>query len=637
MVNRFISKTPTDVTYNGGNWLEEFAAAGWVVPLDDHFDWVAGYQDKVLPFAWQDMTFNGKVYGLPYYADTITFMYNAQILEDAGIAAPPQTWEEVTEQSLQLKEAGMEHPFVYEFANTLPNVSEAFASMVFGRGGELIDEEQNPLWTDPESPAAQQLHWLVDAKNEHDILTIMDHETTITKAMNTGQHAFTVMFNYNLAALNNAATSPLAGQFALALMPGETHECYGFAKFYNMTQMAVDRGQEVDRRRRQLHPVLRRRGRRQYPVAKRWAVEQGLGFGQTPAARRSRGASRPSPKWVDVAALARAAGAGAGPAAGDLVRHLERDLPPAPRPGAGRRDHRRRVPAAVRRRLERAQGERRRRNEGARSVDAGLLPVSGCTRDERLRVEGKRRSTAISSRSPAVSEYRSRTQAPRPPQDPAGLGRACSWPRRCCCWSRVFTLYPVGRALYQSTRIESPIFPSRFVGLENYRDVLGGLYFREAAADHAPVRPGHGAAPGRARRPGGAAAQRVVRRQHRCCASACSCPGRCRPTVAGLIWKWIFLDSWGALNAGLYSTGHHRQLHRLADHAGSGPDGGGRRLHLVPAAAGRHLPPGRAAGDPRRALRRRRASTARASFGRFWTITCPASGRCWSSSPSTSC
>ena len=27
------------------------------------------------------------------------------------------------------------------------------------------------------------------------------------------------------------------------------------------------------------------------------------------------------------------------------------------------------------------------------------------------------------------------------------------------------------------------------------------------------------------------------------------------PTVAGLIWKWIFIDSYGALNAGLYSTG----------------------------------------------------------------------------------
>ncbi|MCA9859000.1 MAG: extracellular solute-binding protein, partial [Thermomicrobiales bacterium] len=147
MVNRFTSGTPTDVTYNGGNWLEEFAAAGWVVPLEDYFDWVAGYQDLVFPFAWQDMTYQGKVYGLPYYSDIITFMYNERILEEAGISAPPTTWEEVTEQSLILKEAGMAQPFVYEFSNTLPNVIEAFASMVFGRGGELIDEELNPLWT----------------------------------------------------------------------------------------------------------------------------------------------------------------------------------------------------------------------------------------------------------------------------------------------------------------------------------------------------------------------------------------------------------------------------------------------------------------------------------------------------------
>jgi ABC-type glycerol-3-phosphate transport system substrate-binding protein len=27
------------------------------------------------------MTYEGKVYGLPYYADTITFMYNEKILK----------------------------------------------------------------------------------------------------------------------------------------------------------------------------------------------------------------------------------------------------------------------------------------------------------------------------------------------------------------------------------------------------------------------------------------------------------------------------------------------------------------------------------------------------------------------------
>jgi multiple sugar transport system substrate-binding protein len=299
MVNRFTSKTPTDLTYDGGNWLEEFAAAEWVVPIQDHFDWVTGYKDKIFPFAWQDMTYDGKVYGLPYYSDTITFMYNKRVLEDAGIAAPPATWEEVTEQSLQLKEGGMESPFVYEFTNILPNVIEAFASMVFGRGGELIDEEKNPLWTDPESPAAQQFNWLVDAKNTDGILTIMDHETTITKAMNTGKHAFTVMFNYNLGALNNAATSPLAGEFALVLMPGESHECYGFAKMYNMTQMAVDRGQEVIDASGNFIQYFAGEVDGTYPVAKRWAVEQALGFAQIPLTEDPDVIEAFS-KWVDV-------------------------------------------------------------------------------------------------------------------------------------------------------------------------------------------------------------------------------------------------------------------------------------------------------------------------------------------------
>ena len=281
-VNRLRSNTPTDVLYNGGDWLEEFATAGWVVPLDQHFDWVAGYQDKVFDFAWQDMVFNDQVYGLPYYADTITFMYNEKILQDAGISAPPQAWEEVTEQSLALKGNGMEFPFLYVLAQDLPTVSETFVSTVFGRGGELIDENDDPLWTNPDSPANQQFKWFVDARNTDQILTYVSNETDAVGAMSTGQHAFTVLYNYHLAELNDPARSDLAGQFKITLMPGETHECYGFSKFYNMTQMAVDRGPEVIDAVGNFIQYFAGEVDGTYPVAKRWAVEQGLGFGQLP-------------------------------------------------------------------------------------------------------------------------------------------------------------------------------------------------------------------------------------------------------------------------------------------------------------------------------------------------------------------
>jgi multiple sugar transport system permease protein len=118
----------------------------------------------------------------------------------------------------------------------------------------------------------------------------------------------------------------------------------------------------------------------------------------------------------------------------------------------------------------------------------------------------------------------------------------------------LFTLYPVGRALYQSTRIESPIFPSRFVGLENYRDVLGGLYFREAARTtlwfalaSVPLLIVLGILVALLLNESfiGNAVLRV----------GMLLPWALPATVAALIWKWIFLDTWGALNVGLYTTG----------------------------------------------------------------------------------
>ena len=81
MVLRFKGKTKTDIMYNGEDWLPEFAAAGWVAPLEDYFPSVKAYSAKTAPYALADMTYNGKVYGLSYYADLITFQYNKKILE----------------------------------------------------------------------------------------------------------------------------------------------------------------------------------------------------------------------------------------------------------------------------------------------------------------------------------------------------------------------------------------------------------------------------------------------------------------------------------------------------------------------------------------------------------------------------
>jgi ABC-type sugar transport system permease subunit len=118
----------------------------------------------------------------------------------------------------------------------------------------------------------------------------------------------------------------------------------------------------------------------------------------------------------------------------------------------------------------------------------------------------------------------------------------------------IFTLYPFARAAYQSTRIESPIFPPQYVGLENYRDVISSGYFTGAARTTllfsgitTPLLIAFGTLV-------------ALLLNERFIGNTVLRIGMLLPwmvpaTVAGVVWKWIFLDSWGALNALLYSLG----------------------------------------------------------------------------------
>jgi multiple sugar transport system substrate-binding protein len=273
---RFRGGTPTDVVYCGQDWLPAWAKAGFLAPLDAVApkDVLADLEKDMAPFTISDMTYDGKLYGLPYYADTISFLYNKKILADHGIAVP-QTWDDVMAAAEKLKASGMEHPISYEYNQELPNFFDAFVAQVYGRGGSLFDKDKKAIFDDPNNAAYKQLQWLQDAFKK-DLVDQEVHETKVTVAMNTGKHAFTVLYNYVLAAMNNSADQPLAGQFALAPMPGAAHATLGFTKFYSITAQAMKDPQKAEAAWKFVNYMAGK----PYRTAKRWAVEKGLGFGQ---------------------------------------------------------------------------------------------------------------------------------------------------------------------------------------------------------------------------------------------------------------------------------------------------------------------------------------------------------------------
>ena len=288
MVGAFTAGNAPETLYGSDHWLQEWAGAGWLEPLDTHCPTVAGYSAELAPYALEGMTYDGKVYGLSYYADTMDFVYNEALLKKAGIDKAPETWEDVYNMSKTLKDQGIvQYPIIMAWSQKEGAYPEAFLSMVYSQhegGNAMFDADLNPVFNQEGSAAYQVLEWLakVYAEGLFDPASLTTAEIDQVKSMQAGQHAFTIFPQYNMAEVNKPESGEYAGQFKIALMPGLSHNTVGYVRFYAMTPKVVEEGQEYIDAACKFLDYFGGKTDGQYQVVKRWAVENGLGFAQLP-------------------------------------------------------------------------------------------------------------------------------------------------------------------------------------------------------------------------------------------------------------------------------------------------------------------------------------------------------------------
>ncbi|MGQ9625319.1 MAG: carbohydrate ABC transporter permease [Anaerolineae bacterium] len=118
----------------------------------------------------------------------------------------------------------------------------------------------------------------------------------------------------------------------------------------------------------------------------------------------------------------------------------------------------------------------------------------------------------------------------------------------------LFTLYPYGYAIWSSLQVLSPILPPSFAGLKNYQAVITSTYFFDALRNtlvftgiSVPIIVALGVL----------VASLLNQRFFGDVALKASVllPWAIPAAITGVIWKGVFSDSWGALNAILYSLG----------------------------------------------------------------------------------
>ena len=288
MVGRFAAGDPPPLLYGSDHWLQEWGSAGWLGSISDNFPQVLDYDDELAPYALQGMTYEDEIYGLSYYADTIDFVYNEEQLAEAGFDSPPESWQDVWDMSVALKEQGItDYPLILAFSQEEGASIEAMISMIYGRhqgSGALFDENNNPTFNSEGSAAYEAIEWLREAYEAElfDPASLTTAELDQVASMQAGAHTFTILPQYNMAALNLPDSGDYAGSFMIGLMPGDSHATVGYVRFYAMTPEAEKMGPAAMDCAWKFLEYFGGKTDNEYTVVKRWAVENGLGFAQLP-------------------------------------------------------------------------------------------------------------------------------------------------------------------------------------------------------------------------------------------------------------------------------------------------------------------------------------------------------------------
>lgn len=145
----YIQKITTGLTSGDGpdvlyiDTPYDLAAAGALEPLEPYFT-----EEEAANYIYWDLgKINGTQYLAPMLVGNASILYcNMDILNQAGIEAVPQTWEEFMDACVTIKETTGIQPFLQSWGGTVVKgvITTSFLPYYWQSGGEFLDSEGKP-------------------------------------------------------------------------------------------------------------------------------------------------------------------------------------------------------------------------------------------------------------------------------------------------------------------------------------------------------------------------------------------------------------------------------------------------------------------------------------------------------------
>lgn len=198
-------------------WPDEFIKAGYLLDVTNRI--TPEMKSGMFPASWNGVTRNGKIYGMPWLMDVKYFMYNKDMLQQAGIAEPPKTWEELADQAKTIKDKGIvEFPIIWSW-NQKEGVVCDFTVLLLGNGGAFLDANGKPVFNDEKG--VQTLTWMKQTLDEglSNPSSVSSDENAVRDNFMAGNSAFAVNWLFQYSDSNDASKSAIVGQAAFAPMP----------------------------------------------------------------------------------------------------------------------------------------------------------------------------------------------------------------------------------------------------------------------------------------------------------------------------------------------------------------------------------------------------------------------------------
>lgn len=119
-------------------WVNGYAQNGLVIPLDD----VLQDREDYIPAALDYVTWDGKLWGIPYRIETHAVIYNKGHFTEAGLDPndPPETWAELIEAATKLTKDGRSG-FAITGGGEVGNTIFRSLPFIWMNGGNIISDD----------------------------------------------------------------------------------------------------------------------------------------------------------------------------------------------------------------------------------------------------------------------------------------------------------------------------------------------------------------------------------------------------------------------------------------------------------------------------------------------------------------